>query len=215
MSRTPELCRIDGKKIQVTLKDEPEYSADVPEHTVEAGPNIGDSIKPKLIVYDMDGVVSDVKGQGDDSLSPEAFQALMEDLFTSRRPVPVFAPRWQFNSMVCLSFKPKRRGSGLAFSSKWREFRTVNARSVVVKVVLGEKSKQGRIQPEEIPPQADRGLLEDIVNGPAVRDATQKDLQTFGPLAATPASIPSAAPAPTLSSPFAGRSTPGSAHGVQ
>lgn len=217
MSRTPELVLIDGKKVQVTLKDEPEYGAEVVEHTVERGSNIADSVKPKLVTIDLDGVVSDVKGNGDTTLGPDAFNEFMVDLLESRRPVTLFCPRWQFTSMVCVSYKPKRKGSGLAFASKWKEYRVVNSRSQVVKVVMGQKAKKGPVQAEEIAPQVDESLLRQGARGAAVREPTaaeSKALDKLDPHRVTPgkAGPASSAPAPTLTSPFAGRATAGSAH---
>jgi hypothetical protein len=215
MSRTPDLFLIDGRKVQVTLKDEPEYAADVVEHTVERGSNIADSVKPKLVTQDLEGVVSDVKGASDGTLDPQAFDAFMVDLVTSRRAVTLFGPRWQFTSMVCTSYKPKRRGSALAFSSKWKEFRVVNSRLQVVKVVLGAKAKKGPVQAETIEAKVDSSFAADQILGPSsspTTTATKKELEAFGIHGVGPAAAPSSAPAPTLTSPFAGRSSAGSAH---
>lgn len=166
----PTLVLIDGKPVQCTLKDEPEWASEVPEHTNEDGTPVSDTAKDKLQTLDLDGVFTEVKGPGDRTMSPQDFHDFMEELMRTKRVVTVFCPVWSFPTMKCISYKPKRRSqTSISFTSKWKEWRVVNSRSQTVKVTLGTKTKKGRVETAPVQPKNLDSALGDVFNVPNLK----------------------------------------------
>jgi hypothetical protein len=153
-----ERCKIDGREIHATLKNEPAFDNTVSEHTNENGVNVIDQSRPKLVTLSLEGVVSDLEVTG----SAQAFHAFMVGLRSKPRAVSVETPRTTFDAMLLKSYRPKaesRYAGALHFTAEFIEFSTTALARETIKVTQKKEVKKGKVDSQEAPKPVRSALI--------------------------------------------------------
>lgn len=173
MTATANRVRITGGAVDVTVtvttKDEPTFAVEATEHAVEAGANIIDHARPKLIVLSLEGIVSVFDDQGalDETLSTAAYTALA-GLAESPQVVRIETPWRDYPEMLCVSFKPQRSkeiGKSLKFVAEFKQYRVVNAKKQPVEIRQAKKVPKGVKKAEDVKPPRQKSLAARVYDG--------------------------------------------------